>query len=89
MSAQQLIFHPAHCADELIDAYLKHEDRLLAEAAGDATGAGEYRNRGDDDVVAALIAWKLKAEDRGKPLAEQDWTSLVLELVHRAAAQRR
>ncbi|WP_135454740.1 hypothetical protein [Mycobacterium sp. DL99] len=89
MSAQPSTFHPAHCADDLIDAYLEHEDRLLAEAAGDATGAGEYRNRGDDDVLAALIAWKLKADDRGKPLNEQDWTSLVLELVHRAAALRR
>ncbi|MED5814623.1 hypothetical protein VST63_19880 [Mycolicibacterium sp. 050232] len=89
MSAQPLAFHPVRCADELIDAYLEHEDRLLAEAAGDATGAGEYHNRGDDDVVAALITWKLKAEDRGRPLTEQDWTSLVVELVHRAAAQRR
>lgn len=89
MSTQPLTFHPAHCADDLIDAYLEHQDRLLAEAAGDATGAGEYRDRGDDDAVAALIAWKLKAEDRGKPLTEQDWISLVLELVHRAAAQRR
>ncbi|WP_131816310.1 hypothetical protein [Mycolicibacterium porcinum] len=89
MSAQQLTFHPAHCADDLIDAYLEHEDRLLAEAAGDATGAGEYHNRGDDDVVAALVDWKLKAEERGRPLTEQDWTGLVVELVHRAAAQQR
>ncbi|WP_131590601.1 hypothetical protein [Mycolicibacterium setense] len=88
MRAQPVPFHPAHCADDLVDAYLEHEDRLLAEAAGDATGAGEYRRRDDDDVIAALTAWKTKAADRGKPLTEKDWTSLVLELVHRAAAQR-
>jgi hypothetical protein len=88
MRAQPVPFHPAHCADDLVDAYLEHEDRLLAEAAGDATGAGEYRRRDDDDVLAALTAWKTKAADRGKPLTEKDWTSLVLELVHRAAAQR-
>ena len=89
MSAQPSPFHPSHCADDLVEAYLEHEDRLLAEAAGDATGAGDYRRREDDDALAALITWKLKAEDRGKPLTEQDWISLVLELVHRAAAQRR
>jgi hypothetical protein len=88
MRAQPSPFHPSHCADDLIDAYLEHEARLLAEAAGDATGAGDYRSREDDDVLAALVTWKMKAEDRGRPLTEQDWTSLVLELVHRAAAQR-
>ncbi|MGV0812838.1 hypothetical protein ABQF34_12835 [Mycolicibacterium boenickei] len=88
MRAQPSPFHPGHCADELVDAYLEHEERLLAEAAGDATGAGDYRSREDDDVLAALITWKTKAAASGKPLTEQDWTSLVLELVHRAAAQR-
>ncbi len=89
MTVLQSPFHPAHCADDLVEAYLDHQDRLLADAAGDATGAGDYRSRDDDDAIAALITWKLKAEDRGKPLTEQDWISLVLELVHRAAAQRK